>query len=204
MKMSPCSGLHGGAFALMPEAVQLYRQTASCFSGVGSHKGGRLVLSLFFKAVLGVQRVFHFDSLTDVGFAVLTGGRRILSRNTLGGLVRAESARAVGKFLRLTKPVVSAARSLSLSIDEHTAARFTRKFLIPKGFHTIRNKKMRAEKLFFSFEAGMRALLDLVVTPDYGRLACVTSTMLGALRSRNPSDQLRVILDAGAAGAAIR
>jgi hypothetical protein len=183
----------------MAEAVQLYRLATSCFGGVGAEKGGRLVLSLFFKAVLGVQRIFHFDSLTDVGFAVLTGGRRILSRDTLGGLVRAVSTRAVEKFLRLTQPVVTSARTLAVSIDEHTVARFTRKFLIPKGFHTIRNKKMRAEKLFFSFDVGIRALLDLVVTPGNGRLARVASTMLAALRKRNPSDRLRVVLDAGAA-----
>lgn len=63
----------------MEHAIQLYQLAASCCGSVGAEKGGRLVLSLFFKAVLGVQRVFHFDSLTDIGFAVLTGGKRILS-----------------------------------------------------------------------------------------------------------------------------
>ena len=53
----------------MEEAVRLYRLANSCFPGLGSDKGGRLVLSLFFKAILGVQRIFHFDSLSDVGFA---------------------------------------------------------------------------------------------------------------------------------------
>jgi hypothetical protein len=142
------------------QAVRLYRAATSCFGRVGAHQGGRLVLSLFFKAVLGVQRIFHFDSLSDVGFALLTGGCRCLSRRTLGGLVRAVSTRAVGKFLQLTRPVVSAAEHLHVSIDEHVVARFTRKFLIPKGFHTIRNKKMRAEKLFFSFDTATRTLLD--------------------------------------------
>ncbi|HEX5752429.1 MAG TPA: hypothetical protein VFZ09_39855, partial [Archangium sp.] len=94
----------------MQEAVRLYRVATSCFGRVGAHQGGRLVLSLFFKALLGVQRIFHFDSLSDVGFALLTGGgRRCLSRRTLGALVRAVSTRAVGKFLQLTRPVVSAA-----------------------------------------------------------------------------------------------
>jgi hypothetical protein len=183
----------------MPEAVQLYRVAASCFGRVGAHQGGRLALSLFFKALLGVQRIFHFDSLTDVGFALLTGGRRCLSRRTLGGLVRAVSTRAVSKFVRLTQPVVSAAERLHVSIDEHVVARFTRKFLIPKGFHTIRNKKMRAEKLFFSFDTAARTLLDLVVTPGNGRLAPVASKMLGALRARCRNSPLRAILDAGAA-----
>lgn len=183
----------------MPEAVQLYGAATSCFGGIGSQKGGRLVLSLFFKAVLGVQRVFHFDTLTDVGFALLTGGPRILSRNMLGGLVRAASTRAVNKFLQLSQPIRKSAHHFALSIDEHTVARFTRKFLIPKGFHTIRNKHMRAEKLFFSFDIGMRSLLDLVVTRGNGRLARVASKMLATLRRKHRSAQLRVVLDAGAA-----
>jgi hypothetical protein len=184
----------------MEEAVRLYRVGACCFGTVGAHQGGRLVLSLFFKATLGVQRIFHFDTLTDAGFALLTGGCRCLSRRTLGGRVRAVSTRAVGKFLQLTQPVVSAAQHLSVSIDEHVVARFTRKFLIPKGFHTLRNKKMRAEKLFFSFDTAARTLLNLIVTPGNGRLAPVASKMLGAVRARcRTSCLLRAVLDAGAA-----
>ena len=183
----------------MEEAVQLYRTAAACFAGLGREKGGRLVLSLFFKAILGVQRIFHFDSVNDVGVAWLTGGRRVLSRHALGRLVRAASMRSVGKFLRLTQPLLATARRISVSIDEHVIARFTRKFLIPKGFHTIRNKKMRAEKLFFSFDTGFRTLLDLVVTPGNGRLARVASQMLHTLRRRVRSGQLRTVLDAGAA-----
>ncbi len=180
--------------------MHLYRVAAACFTGLGSDWGGRLVLSLFFKAILGIQRIFHFDSLTDVGFAWLTGGSRILSRNTLGGLVRAASTRAVNRFLRLTKPLLSTGRNIAVSIDEHTIARFTRKFLIPKGFHTIRNKKMRAEKLFFSFDTAFRTLLDLVVTPGNGRLARVASQMLTTMRRCiRGKATLRVVLDAGAA-----
>jgi hypothetical protein len=67
----------------MEQAVGLYRTAASCFGSVGEHRGGRLVLSLFFKAVLGIQRIFHFDSLNDEGLALLTGGRRTLSRSML-------------------------------------------------------------------------------------------------------------------------
>ena len=183
----------------MEQAVGLYRTAASCFASVGEHRGGRLVLSLFFKAVLGIQRIFHFDSLNDEGLALLTGGRRTLSRSTLGALVRAVSSRAVGSFVRLTQPAVASAQRLLVSIDEHAVARFTRKFLIPKGFHTIRNKKMRVEKLFFSFDTGLRTLLDLVVTPGNARLAPVASKMLAALRARYPRTALRVVLDAGAA-----
>ena len=171
----------------------------TCFAGLGSDKGGRLVLSLFFKAVLGVQRIFHFDSLNDVGFAWLTGGRRVLCRNALGGLVRAAATRSVSKFIRLSQPTIALARRIAVSIDEHTVPRFTRKFLIAKGFHTIRNKKMRVEKLFFSFGVRGRALLDLVVTKGSGRLACIASQMLAPLRGRVGQSQIRTVLDAGAA-----
>lgn len=183
----------------MEDAVDLYRRALSCLGGLGGNKGGRLVLSLYFKAVLGVQRIFHFDSLSDIGFAWLTGGPRILSRNTLGGLVRAASTQGVKKLIRLTQPLLAFGRDISVSLDEHTVARFTRKFLIPKGFHTIRNKHMRAEKLFFSFDTAFHTLLDLVVTPGNGRLARVASQMLAAMRRRARRSRIRAVLDAGAA-----
>ena len=183
----------------MKQAVELYRAAGSCFGHLGAQRGGRLVLSLFFKAVLGIQRLFHFDSLTDKGFALLTGGMNILSRRTLGQWVRAVSTRSVNTFMRLTQPVVKLAQRLWLSIDEHAVARFTRKFLIPKGFHTIRNKLMRAEKLFFCFDTVGRTLLSLIVTPGNGRLAQVSSLLLGQLRARSPNSPVRVVLDAGAA-----
>jgi hypothetical protein len=183
----------------MEEAVDLYQRALSCLGGLGGDKGGRLVLSLYFKAVLGVQRIFHFDSLSDIGFAWLTGGRRILRRNTLGGLVRAASTRGVKKLIKLTQPLLAGANDIAVSLDEHTVARFTRKFLIPKGFHTIRNKKMRAEKLFFSFDTSFHTLLDLIVTPGNGRLARVASRMLAAMRRRHRRGRLRAVLDAGAA-----
>ncbi len=183
----------------MEQAVELYRVAARCLGRVGAPRAGRLVLSLFFKAVLGIQRIFHFDSLSDVGLALLTGGTRVLSRRTLGSLVRKVSTRAVNTFVRLTQPALKKGEQLWLSIDEHTVARFTRKFLIPKGFHTIRNKKMRAEKLFFSFETVTRTLLDLVATPGNGRLAQVALKMLSALRARCRFTPVRVVLDAGAA-----
>ena len=184
----------------MRDATRLFGIARGCFGSLGGDKGGRLVLSLFFKAVIGVQRIFHFDSLSDVGFAWLTGGRRILSRNALGGLVRAAATRSVSKFVRLTRPALDAGARIAVSIDEHAIARFTRKFLIAKGFHTIRNKHMRIEKITFAFGTHTRALLDLVVTKGNGKLASIASEVLSGMRRRVRSSQhLRVVLDAGAA-----
>lgn len=184
---------------MMDVAVRLYRTANKCFAGLGDDKGGRLVLSLFFKATLGVQRIFHFDSLSDVGFAWLTGGPQVLSRNTLGGLVRAVPTRAVNRFVKLTRPPLAKIQNLALSIDEHVVPRFTRKFLIRKGFHTIRNKHMRVEKLYFSFGIAGRSLLDLVVTRGNVPLVVAAKEMLAKLRRRVRSRTIRTALDAGAA-----
>lgn len=183
----------------MPVAVRLYRAAQSCLGSLGKSKAARLVLSLFFKAVLGIQRVFHFETLDDPGFAVLTGGNKVLGRSTLGGLVRAAPVRGVLRFVRETAPRVKQAAVQTVSLDEHVVARFTRKFSIRKGFHTIRNKKMKVEKLFFSFHVASRQLLSLVVTRGNAGLATITRKLLPSLRRRARGSQLRVILDAGAA-----
>ena len=112
-------------------------------------KARRLVLSLFFRAALGIERIFHFETLDDPGFAILSGGEKVMSRSRLGGLIRAVSTAGVEKLARATEDLRALRNKVvTLSLDEHIIARFTRKFKIPKGFHTIRNKKMRAEKFF--------------------------------------------------------
>ena len=41
-------------------------------------KARRLVLSLFFRAALGIERIFHFETLDDLGFALLSGGKKVM------------------------------------------------------------------------------------------------------------------------------
>lgn len=183
----------------MPVAVRLHRIAERYLGRLGSGKATRLVLSLFFKAVLGVQRIFHFETINDLGFAILTGGKTVLSRTMLGGLVRAAPVKGVLRFVRATQPVLQRADGATVSIDEHVIARFTRKFAIRKGFHTIRNKHMKVEKLFYPFSVGGRKLLSLIVTRGNDGLAAISRTLLGPLRRRARGRVLRVILDAGAA-----
>jgi hypothetical protein len=159
-----------------------------------------LVLSLFFRAALGIERIFHFETLDDVGFAVLTGGAHALSRSTLGALVRAVNTRAVERFARATQLWGSLrARVVTLSLDEHVIARFTRKFRIQKGYHTIRNKHMRSEKLFFLHRPNTRSFLMLLSTRAKESLATLTGRFVREVRRRARPQQLRIILDAGAA-----
>jgi hypothetical protein len=163
-------------------------------------KARRLVLSLFFRAALGIERIFHFETLDDPGFALLTGGTRVLSRSRLGGLLRAVTTRPVQAFTRATERLHTLRkRVVTLSLDEHAIARFTRKFRIPKGFHTIRNKHMRIEKLFFLYWPEARSFLHLLVTRGNATLAALTVRVVRAVRARVPLKQLRMILDAGAA-----
>jgi hypothetical protein len=157
------------------------------------------VLSLFFRAALGIERIFHFETLDDVGFGLMTGGVRALSRTRLGGLVRAVSTRSVNAFAHASELWGDLrAKVVTLSLDEHVVARFTRKFRIQKGYHTIRNKHMRSEKLFFLHWPATRKFLLLASTRAKESLATITTTFIRAVRKHARPKQLRLILDAGA------
>jgi hypothetical protein len=72
-----------------------------------------------------------------------------------------------------------------VSFDDHVIPRWTRKFSIPKGYVTTRNKHMRCEKLFFGYEA------------YYKRFLCVRASC-GNVGLRDLSlPLLRTVLQAG-------
>lgn len=166
---------------------------------LGAGQAARLVLSLYFKAILGIQRIFHFETLDDPGFAILSGGTRVISRSRLGALLRGVSLAGVRRLMKETAPRLAQAACHFISIDEHAIARFTRKFRIPKGFHTIRNKKMKVEKLTFAFDLATRTLCALIASRGNARLTDLAKALLATLRRRARGAPLRVILDAGAA-----
>jgi hypothetical protein len=183
----------------MRSAVRLHRIAEQCLGRLGPGKATRLVLSLFFKAVLGIARVFHFETLDDHGFAILTGGTTVLGRNLLGGLIRAAPVRAVLSFVRRTEPKLQRSAAIHVSVDEHAIARFTRKFQIKKGFHTIRNKHMKIEKIFCSFDVKSRKLLSVIVTRGNATLGAISQNLIQRIRPRARGATVRTILDAGAA-----
>jgi len=192
----------GGAFLLLPAALALARVAVPTLGKVlgGAHRAQRLVLSLFFRAALGVERIFHFESLDDLGFALLSGGKKVLSRGHLGRMQRAVTTPAVKAFARATEQLaVLRDRVVTVSLDEHVIARFTRKFRIAKGYHTIRNKKMRAEKLFYLYWPAGRRFMQLVVARGNATLVDMAVLFLRGLRRRARPRRLRMILDAGAA-----
>jgi hypothetical protein len=99
----------------LPAALALNRIAERTLGKVlgSADKARRLALSLFFRAALGIERIFHFETLDDLGFAVLSGGKRVLSRSRLGGLVRAVTSTAVKKLARATEQLVPRSRSLA-------------------------------------------------------------------------------------------
>lgn len=163
------------------------------------HDGIRVVLSLVFKAILGIPRIFHFETLDDPGFAILSGGSKVLTRQKLGDLVRRVPFVGVQRLMKLTAPALKQAASHTISIDEHAIARFTRKFSIRKGYHTIRNKHMKIEKLTFAFHTGTQQLLSLVATRGHVNLKTIAEKLLPSIRRRAKGAQIRLVLDAGAA-----
>jgi hypothetical protein len=96
----------GGAFLLLPAALALSAVAERTLSGAlgGADKARRLVLSLFFRAALGVGRIFHFETLDDPGFAILSGGKKVMSRSRLGSFVRAVKTAEVKRFARVKYP----------------------------------------------------------------------------------------------------
>jgi hypothetical protein len=136
-----------------------------------------------FRAALGIERIFHFETLADLGFAVLSGGKRVLSRSRLGGLVREVTTTAVKQLARATEQLGGLrGKTVTLSLDEHAIARFTRKLRMPKGFHTLRNKKVRIEKLVYVYWPERRRFVQLVGPRGNATLAALAVDVLRTLR----------------------
>jgi hypothetical protein len=152
------------------------------------------LLTSVFSLVVGIERLYHLDEMEDVGFALLCGGGRCPSRHTVGGWRRHLPWFAVDAFCRRTSPWHLIDDQIVLvSYDEHTVPRWTRKFHIGKGYVTTRNKYMRCEKLFYTFDLSSRRflavraargdvdLIDLAVPLTRQTLACGRPEYLHAL-----------------------
>jgi hypothetical protein len=149
--------------------------------------------------VIGLERIFHLDQMEDLGFALLTGGRRCPSRFTIGGWRRHLPWYAVDAFCRRTSPWHLLQGTVALvSYDEHTIPRWTHKFHIPKGYVTTRNKHMRCEKLFFSYDLVNDRYLAVRATPGDWGLIDLAVPLTRQTLARGRPDYLHALFDAGA------
>jgi hypothetical protein len=182
----------------MPQALSWLATAQQCFADdYGSLTRG--LLTSVFNLVTGVQRVFHLEDMEDVGFALLTGGRRCPTRQLVGAWRRHLPWYEVDAFCRRTFPWhLIANQDALVSYDEHTLPRWTRKFAIRKGYVTTRNKHMRCEKLFYSYEVEQNRYLALRATPgDWELRDLAIPSIKQVLRYGQPRT-LHALFDAGA------
>jgi hypothetical protein len=142
--------------------------------------------------------LFHLDEMEDVGFMLLCGGRRP-SRHTVGGWRRHLSWQAVDAFCRRTSPWHLLHDTAALvSYDEHTIPRWTRKFRIPKGYVTTRNKHMRCEKLYYTYDVTSGRYLAVRAAPGDVGLIDVAVPLVQQTLARGRPESLHALFDAGA------
>ena len=156
-------------------------------------------LTSVFNLIVGVERLFHLDEMEDVGFALLTGGGRCPSRHRVGGWRRHLPWYEVDAFCRRTSPWELLTREVVLvSYDEHTIPRWTHKFHIRKGYVTTRNKYMRCEKLFYTFDLSSGRYLAVRATPGNWGLSDLAVPLVRQTLQRGRPTYLHALFDAGA------
>ncbi len=189
---------YAGAFLLIGPALGWLAAARACLADPCGALGRGLLTSAF-APVIGLERLWHLDAMEDVGFALLTGGRRCSSRHTVGGWRRHLGWHEVDAFCHRTSPWhhVRGATAL-VSYDEHTIPRWTRKFRIRKGYVTTRNKYMRCEKLFCAYDLLSGRYLAVRATPGDWGLSDLAVPLVRQTLARGRPAYLHALFDAGA------
>lgn len=153
-----------------------------------------------FAPIVGLQRVFHLDQMQDAGFAILTGDADgCPSRYDVGAWRRHLLWNEVDRFCQRTSPWdLLRQQDLLVSFDEHAIPRWTKKFVIPKGYVTTRNKFMRCEKLYLGYEVNLGRFVTIKATPGNVELRDVAGLLTRrVLRDGQPAS-MHALFDAGA------
>jgi hypothetical protein len=159
----------------------------------------RGLLTSIFAPIVGLPRIWHLEEMEDLGFALLSGGLRCPSRQTVGGWRRHLPWYEVDAFCRRTSPwYLLEGDKAVVSYDEHTIPRWTHKFKISKGYVTTRNKYMRCEKLFYAYDVLTDRYLAVRATPgDTGLMEMALPLTRQTLQYGQP-EHLHALFDAGA------
>jgi hypothetical protein len=187
-----------GAFLMLGKALDWLAVAQDCFSDdYGTLTRG--LLTSVFAPLVGLERLWHLDDMEDLGFALLTGGRRCPSRHGIGGWRRHLPWYEVDAFCRRTAPwrLVQGDDAI-VSFDEHTIPRWTKKFRIGKGYVTTRNKYMRCEKLFYSYSINAGRFLAVRAAPGDCGLADVAVPLVRQILDSGHPRTLHALFDAGA------
>ena len=187
---------YAGGWLLAPFIADVVKKTEQAFDGLlGSVE---VILTLFFLSVFGIERPFHLEDLSDLGFATLTGRNGVLSRTTLFRWVKRCRKSLVLRFYDLTRPLSDfVGKKLRISIDEHVVARWTRKVEIPGTKHPTRGKAMKADKLFYVFDLTKKRLLSFIPRPGNATLANTSLKRVKELIGKVKPESVRLVMDAG-------
>jgi hypothetical protein len=182
----------------MGQALDWLNVAQGCFADEFANLTRGLLTSVF-ALVIGLERVFHLDEMADTGFAVLTGGRRCPSRHSVGGWRRHLPWYEVDAFCRRTSPwELLEGEDALVSYDEHTIPRWTHKFHIAKGYVTTRNKYMRCEKLFYTYDVAKDRYLAVRAAPGNTGLIDLALPLTRQTLRRGQPRHLHALFDAGA------
>lgn len=176
--------------ALLPAMQAAFGTGRQAFRAVATH---------FWCACLSIARVFHVPDVHDLGFALLTGGIESPARSTIWGWMGRLKGAAVARFTRLTESLAAwAGKTLRVSLDSHTVPCWTRKYAIPKGYHTCRNKHMKLEHLYYFYDLHGHCLLRLSAAPGDQDLHRRMLPEIRRLKKDTGAARVRVLLDAAA------
>jgi hypothetical protein len=182
----------------MGRALSWLTVAQDCFSDeFGTLQRG--FLTSVFAPIVGLKRIYHLDEMEDKGFALLTGSCRCPSRHTVGGWRRHLPWYEVDAFCRKTSPwYLIEGEDALLSYDEHTIPRWTKKYHIAKGYVTTRNKYMRCEKLYYTYDVRNRRYLAVRATPGNWSLMDVAEPLVRQSLRKGQPEHLQALFDAGA------
>jgi hypothetical protein len=164
-----------------------------------SRQAFRAVATYFWTTSLSIARIFHVPDVHDLGFALLTGGVQSPARSTIWNWMGRLKAAAVVRFAALTESLVLwVGKPLDVSLDSHAVPCWTRKYAIPKGYHTCRNKHMKLEHLYYFYDLKGHSLLRLTATPGDQDLHRRMLPEVRRLKNDTGAARVRVLLDAAA------
>jgi hypothetical protein len=182
---------------ILPWFLALLPAVAKAF-GAGA-AACRAVATYFWCTCLSIARIFHVPDVDDLGFALLTGGMTAPARTTIWNWMGHVKEKATRLFQRLTEPPPELAKtSLMLSLDSHAVPCWTRKYAIPKGYHTCRNKHMKIEQLYYFYDLNGECLLRLVATAGDVDLDKVMVPEVKRLMKDTGAARARILVDAAA------
>jgi hypothetical protein len=160
------------------------------------------LLTAIFAVIFGIRRSSHLDDVCDVGFALLTGRARPLSRSTFQYLTRTISATSAKKFYLATAKdnVESLAEGeRRLSIDGHNLPRYTHLVQVQKGKIGNTGRICKADELVLAFDLDAKIWLALRTYPGTNHLNRALVEMVKELLNHRPAEAglLRLFFDKG-------